>query len=95
MRKLQRSELEISMDLDAVSWEDSDDIDSFFKKGKYFFTEMKCAHAGALSEYSFLTRMLSKLPPQFADASHTISGSGTLTGDQLSLERAITFLKQS
>eukprot|EP00798_Chlamydomonas_sp_ICE-L_P025101 gene25101-biopygen19563 len=95
LRELQRSELEISTDLDALNWEEADTIETFFKRGKLLYSEMRSAHSGAMNEYSFLTRMLSKLPSHFDTSAHTISGSGTLTGDQLSLERAILFLKQS
>eukprot|EP00798_Chlamydomonas_sp_ICE-L_P030355 gene30355-biopygen16224 len=95
LRELQRSELEISTDLDALNWEEADTIETFFKRGKLLYSEMRSAHSGAMNEYSFLTRMLSKLPSHFDTSAHTISGSGTLSGDQLSLERAILFLKQS
>eukprot|EP00798_Chlamydomonas_sp_ICE-L_P008740 gene8740-biopygen13521 len=95
LRELQRSELEISTDLDALNWEEADTIETFFKRGKLLYSEMRSAHSGAMNEYSFLTRMLSKLPSHFDTSAHTISGSGTLTGVQLSLERAILFLKQS
>eukprot|EP00798_Chlamydomonas_sp_ICE-L_P029417 gene29417-biopygen5344 len=95
LRELQRSELEISTDLDALNWEEADTIETFFKRGKLLYSEMRSAHSGAMNEYSFLTRMLSKLPSHFDTSVHTISGSGTLTGVQLSLERAILFLKQS
>eukprot|EP00798_Chlamydomonas_sp_ICE-L_P016736 gene16736-biopygen25671 len=95
LRELQRSELEISTDLDALNWKEADTIETFFKRGKLLYSEMRSAHSGAMNEYSFLTRMLSKLPSHFDTSAHTISGSGTLTGDQLSLERAILFLKQS
>eukprot|EP00798_Chlamydomonas_sp_ICE-L_P000410 gene410-biopygen143 len=95
LRELQRSELEISTYLDALNWEEADTIETFFKRGKLLYSEMRSAHSGAMNEYSFLTRMLSKLPSHFDTSAHTISGSGTLTGVQLSLERAILFLKQS
>eukprot|EP00798_Chlamydomonas_sp_ICE-L_P015044 gene15044-biopygen24097 len=95
LRELQRSELEISTDLDALNWEEADTIETFFKRGKLLYSEMRSAHSDAMNEYSSLTRMLSKLPSHFDTSAHTISGSGTLTGVQLSLERAILFLKQS
>eukprot|EP00798_Chlamydomonas_sp_ICE-L_P017391 gene17391-biopygen26340 len=79
LRELQRSELEISTDLDALNWEEADTIETFFKRGKLLYSEMRSAHSGAMTEYSFLTRMLSKLPSHFDTSAHTISGSGTLT----------------
>ncbi len=94
-RSLQRSELEIAIDIDNVHWKDDDSIDAFFRRGKVLFTEMRSAHPGSLSEFSFLTRMLSKLPDSYAASCNTITGSKSLTGVQMTLEEAISYLKQA
>eukprot|EP00798_Chlamydomonas_sp_ICE-L_P028935 gene28935-biopygen32812 len=46
LRELQRSELEISTDLDALNWEEADTIETFFKRGKLLYSEMRSAHSG-------------------------------------------------
>lgn len=89
-----RTELEINVDLDVLRWEPEDSIDSFFRRGKLLYTEMQ-GHPGALREYSFLTRMLAKLPPQYLETAVNIASSKTTNGQQLDLESSITYLKQA
>jgi hypothetical protein len=94
LRNLQRTEIEIAADIDSLHWEQDDNITTFFQRGQRYYHEMMGAHPGALSEHAFLTRMLTKLPPSYADAARVVTGSGTLAGAQPSLERSISYFKQ-
>ena len=41
---LQRTEIEITSDFDALSWQPSDTINSFFQRGQFLYEEMLGAH---------------------------------------------------
>ena len=95
LRRLQRSELEIDADITQLTWLPHDNITSFFARGQLYFNEMVSAHPGFLHEYSYLRRMMNKLPSCYQTATEVITGSNELHQLRPTLERSIAYLKQT
>lgn len=88
LRTFQRGQSEINADLSALKWQTSDTIESFFKRGRALFNEMRRSCPGVLSETTFLDLMLNKLPESFTPASAAL-----LLDSTKSINSACTYLK--
>eukprot|EP00798_Chlamydomonas_sp_ICE-L_P019084 gene19084-biopygen27952 len=64
LRELQRSELEISTDLDALNWEEADTIETFFKRGKLLSACIACNSLYNPLALAVATREVTLVAPQ-------------------------------
>ena len=94
LHRLRRSEIEVAADIERLKWRDDDSISTFWQRGRTLYNEMNAAHPEALNEYSFLLRMLIKLPARYMDASRIITAGGSLGNGRPTLDRAIQYLME-